>query len=683
MLPIPTRTVDQVDDFFGTKVADPYRWMEDTDDPEVAAWLRAQASRTRAYLDALPALPGITRQLDTLIRLPTSGLPQHRGTQWFRTRNDGEEQQAVLVVSDQPIGAERVLIDPNPLAADGSTALADAVPDRSGRLLAFSYTEAGSDWNTWRVRDVESGIERADVVRWSKFSSPRWLPDASGFLYTAFDAPDGNEFTSRNAAERVQLHRLGTDQADDEVVLALPDEPEVNFWPEITEDGRWLVIHATRGTEYETRVWVRDLFAPDSPLRPVIPEADAAWSLIGSSGTSLLMLTDRDAPLGRIVALDAESGAVTELVAERSDTLEDGTVAGGRLVLSWLRDASSRLTLHRLDGAEMCEVTLPGLGSVVGLEAREDESLLHVGFTSFGRPPGVLAVDVESGEVSTAFSPAGEPTADLVVEQVRVTSKDGTEIPVFLLHRPDVRAGTGPHPAWLYGYGGFRIPMTPTFEPTRFSFAAAGGVVAVACLRGGGEYGSAWHDAGRLANKQNVFDDAIAVAEHLVHSGWTSAAKLAVSGRSNGGLLAGALLTQRADLFACVVPEVGVLDMLRFANWTIGQAWVSDYGDPYADAEQFATLFAYSPLHRLRPDAEYPPVLVLTSDHDDRVVPAHSVKFAARLQAVVEENSVALLRVAAAGGHGHGRSQDALVTERADVLAFVATHTGLPAEAFD
>ena len=682
MLQIPTRTVDQVDDFFGTKVADPYRWMENTDDPEVSAWLRAQASRTRAYLDALPALAGITRQLGALIRLPTSGLPQHRGARWFRTRNDGHEQQAVLVVSDQPFGAERILIDPNLLAADGSIALAQAVPDRSGGLIAFSYTEAGSDWKTWRVLDVDSGAERTDVVRWSKFCSPCWLPEATGFLYTAFDAPDGDEFTSRNAAERVQLHRLGTDQAEDEVVLALPDEPEVNFWPEITEDGRWLVIHANRGTEYETRVWVRDLTVPDGSLRPLIPEADAAWSLIGSSGTSLLMLTDRDAPLGRIVALDAKSGAVTELVAELSDTLESGTVAGGRLVLSWLRDASSRLTLHRLDGAEIGEVTLPGLGTVVGLEAREDDSLLHVGFTSFGTPPGVLAVDVESGEVSTAFSPAGVPSADLVVEQVRVISKDGTEIPVFLLHRSDVHAENGPHPAWLYGYGGFRIPMTPTFEPTRFSFAVAGGVVAVACLRGGGEYGAAWHDAGRLASKQNVFDDAVAVAEHLVHSGWTSTAGLAASGRSNGGLLVGALLTQRADLFACVVPEVGVLDMLRFPKWTIGQAWVSDYGDPYADAEQFATLYAYSPLHRLCPDAGYPPVLVLTSDHDDRVVPAHSVKFAARLQAVVDEDAVALLRVAAAGGHGHGRAQDALVTERADVLAFIAAHTRLPADAF-
>ena len=683
MLPIPTRTVDEVDDLFGTKVPDPYRWMEDTDDAEVAEWLRAQAGRTRDYLDALPALTGITRQLESLIRLPTSGLPQHRGSRWFWTRNDGQEQQAALVMSDEPFGAERVLIDPNSLAGDGSTALADAVPDRSGCLVAFSYTEAGSDWNTWRVLDVDSGAERADVVRWSKFSSPRWLPDASGFLYTAFDPPDGNEYTSRNAAERVQLHRLGTDQAEDEVVLALPDEPEVNFWPEITEDGRWLVIHATRGTDYETRVWVRDVTEPDGVLRPLIPEADAAWSLIGSAGTSLLMVTDRNAPLGRIVALEALSGAVTELVAERSDTLEAGTVAGGRLVLSWLRDASSRLTLHRLDGVEVGELALPGLGTVLDLEAREDESLLHVGFTSFGTPPRVLAIDVESGEVSTAFSPAGVPSEDVVVEQVRVPSKDGTEIPVFLLHRSDLHAGNGPHPTWLYGYGGFRIPMTPTFEPTRFGFAAAGGLVAVACLRGGGEYGAAWHDAGRLAHKQNVFDDATAVAEHLVHSGWTSTATLAASGRSNGGLLAGALLTQRPDLFACIVPEVGVLDMLRFPKWTIGQAWVSDYGDPYADAEQFATLYAYSPLHRLRPDAGYPPVLVLTSDHDDRVVPAHSVKFAARLQAVADEDAVALLRVAAAGGHGHGRSQDALVTERADVLAFIARHTGIPADAFD
>ncbi len=674
---VPTRTVEQSDDFFGTTVADPYRWLEDTDEPEVAEWLAAQGARTRAYLDALPDRQAGVTALSRVIGLPTSGLPEHRGDRWFRTRNDGAQQQDVLIVSDAPFGPERVLIDPNPLSEDSSTSLAAAVPSRDGTRVAFSYTEAGSDWNTWRVRDADTGEEHADLVRWSKFTHPTWLPDGSGFIYGAYDAPDGDAFVSTNTAQRLHLHRLGTGQSADELVFALAAEPDITFWPHATEDGRWVLILGSRGTEQNCRVWIGDLAAPAGGIRPLIAEADATWWPIGSAGNTLLMITDRGAPLSRVVALDAVTGEVRELVAERTDALEGGALAGGRLVLHWLHNATSLLTVHELSGEQVGQIDLPDIGSVTELSAREDEALLHIGFTSFTTPPTVLAYDVRSGVLSTAFSPPGAAESDVVTEQIWVTSKDGTRVPVFLLHRPDVSPATGPHPGWLYGYGGFRIAMTPTFEPTRFCFAAAGGVSAVACLRGGGEFGAKWHDAGRLAHKQNVFDDAIAVAEHLIATGWTSPTQLAASGRSNGGLLAGALLTQRPDLFACVVPEVGVLDMLRFPLWTIGWAWISDYGDPRADAEQFGTLFAYSPLHRLRADAGYPPVLVLTSDHDDRVVPAHSIKFAAQLQAVSDEDAVALLRVAPAGGHGHGRSHAALIAERGDVLAFLTQHTGL------
>ncbi|MGI8879980.1 MAG: prolyl oligopeptidase family serine peptidase [Jatrophihabitans sp.] len=677
MPPVSTRTVDQTDDFFGTAVADPYRWLENTDDPEVAAWLVEQAATTRAYLDALPGRAAIGTALRGVVGLPTSGLPEHRGSTWFRTRNDGVQQQDVLVVSAEPFGAERVLIDPNPLTDDSSTSLASAVPNRDGTLVAYSYTEAGSDWNTWRVREVDSGTDRSDVVRWSKFTEPTWLPDGTGFLYGAFDAPDGDAFVSANTAQRLQLHRLGTDQAADKLIFDLPDEPDISFWPHATEDGRWLIILGTKGTEQHCRVWIGDQADPSAGIRPLIAEADASWWPLGSTGDTLLMTTDRDAPLSRVVTLDALTGEVGELVGERADALEGGVVAGGRLALHWLHDATSLLTVHELSGTQVGEVALPELGSVTALSARADEPLLHIAFTSFTTPSTVLGYDMSSAELATAFTPSGAPDSAVVTEQIWVTSKDGTRVPVFLLHRPDVTPATGPHPAWLYGYGGFRISMTPTFEPTRFTFAEAGGVSVIACLRGGGEFGATWHDGGRLADKQNVFDDAIAVAEHLVKAGWTTPAQLAASGRSNGGLLAGALLTQRPELFACVVPEVGVLDMLRFPLWTIGWAWISDYGDPRADAEQFRTLFAYSPLHRLRENAGYPPVLVLTSDHDDRVVPAHSIKFAAQLQAVSAGDATALLRVAPAGGHGHGRSHDALIAERGDVLAFLSTHTGL------
>lgn len=671
-MPAPTtRTVDHVDDFFGTAVADPYRWLEDTDDPEVAAWLKEQADHTREHLAGLPDPAPIRAALDRCVRLPHSGLPRRRGTRWFRSSNDGVQQQDVLLVSDEPFGEARVLIDPNTLDVD-STSLAVARPSPDGELVAYSYSEAGSDWRTWRVRETATGADRPDEVRWSKFTWPMWLPDGSGFLYGAFDAPEGDQFVSSNAAMRVALHRLGTGQGDDEVVLELPAEPDVSFWPDVTEDGRWLVVTGTRGTDPAARVWVG---TPGDTVRLVVDSPDAAWELLGSSGDELIMRTDLDAPLSRIVALHAIDGSVRELVAERADQLENAVVAGGRLVVQWLRDAVTVLTVHELDGTEIGTVGLPGVGTVTELEARASDPLVHLAWTSFVAPSAVLAYDVGADILTTAFDTL--LPSDLVTEQVFVTSADGTRVPLFLVHRPDVTAGTGPTPTWLYGYGGFRHAMRPEFEPTRFAFAEAGGVVAVACLRGGGEYGARWHDDGRLANKQHVFDDAIACAEHLIATGWTDARHLALTGRSNGGLLAGAVLTQRPDLFAAVVPEVGVLDMLRFPLWTIGWAWTSDYGDARVDADQFRTLHAYSPLHNLRAGAGYPPVMVMTSDHDDRVVPAHSMKFAARLQAVVDDGAVALLRVDSASGHKEGRSHDALIAERTDMLRFLSYYTGL------
>ncbi|HEY2272618.1 MAG TPA: prolyl oligopeptidase family serine peptidase [Jatrophihabitantaceae bacterium] len=671
-----TRRVDQTDDFFGTPVADPYRWLEDTDDAEVASWLKEQAASTREQLDALPGRTAITAALDRAVRLPHSGLPVHRGKWWFRLANDGVQQQDVLLLSEEPFGAARTLIDPNLLGGDLSTSLAVARPSPDGTLVAYSYSEAGSDWRTWRVHEVATGTDLADEVRWSKFGWPVWLPDGTGFFYDRFDPPpEGDAYVARNDPGRIELHRLGTEQDADELVFALPDEPETTSWAEITDDGRWLVIVATKGTEHAGRVWVRELAGDDETLRPIVPEPTANWQLLGSVDDELVMITDLDAPRCRVVALSATDGSVRELVAEAADRLESGAVAGGRLLLHWLRDAAARLSVHDLDGAPLHDVDLPSLGSIEGIEARESEPLAHLAWSTFTDPDSVLAYDVETGELSVAFDT--DLSSDLVTEQIWVTSADGTRLPVFLVHRPDVGQDNGPHPAWLYGYGGFRIAMTPSFDATRFAYASAGGVVAVACLRGGGEYGTAWHDDGRLANKQHVFDDAIATAEHLISTGWTDRSQLGLSGRSNGGLLAGAVLTQRPDLFAAVIPEVGVHDLLRFPLWTIGWAWTSDYGDPRADEEQFRTVYAYSPLHNLRADVAYPPVLVMTSDHDDRVVPAHSIKFAAQLQAVSPREAIALLRVESSGGHGLGRSHDALVAERTDFLAFLSRYTGL------
>lgn len=668
--PPVARTVDVVDDYFGTAVPDPYRWLEHTDEPEVAAWVAAQAAYTTDKLAELPDPAPIRAVLDRAVRRPHSGLPRHRGRYWFRTDNDGVQQQDVLLVEDEAFSAARVLIDPNDLG-DPSVSLAAFQPSPDGELVAYSYSEAGSDWRTWRVRETSTGTDLPDRVRWSKFTWPHWLPDGSGFVYGAFDAPSGDALVASNEGMRLMLHRLGSDA--DELLLALPEEPEVNFWSEVTDDGRWLVVFGTRGTDHRARVWVADLDRGVA-LRPLIPTADAAWMLVGSLGAELVMLTDLDGPLSRVVAVGTD-GTVRELVAEGADQLEAARLIGGHLVVQWLHDATARLTVHDLTGRQVATPVLPGLGSITELEANAADTVLHLAWTTFTAPPAVLAYRVDTDELTTVFETPLD--TDLVTEQVFATSKDGTRVPLFLVHRPDVTAAGGPHPTWLYGYGGFRIAMTPTFDPTRFAFASAGGMVAVACLRGGGEYGTSWHDAGRLANKQNVFDDAVACAEHLISAGWTDRDHLALSGRSNGGLLAGAVLTQRPELFAAVVPEVGVLDMLRFPLWTIGRAWTSDYGDPRGDAEQFAAIHAYSPLHNLRDDAGYPPVMVMTSDHDDRVVPAHSLKFAARLQAVSPPDAVALLRVDTASGHGYGRSHDALITERTDVLRFLSHHTAL------
>ncbi len=675
-----TRTVDHDDDFFGTKVPDPYRWLEDADSAEVRDWVGAQGDATRAYLDTLPGRAAITARLTRLWNLPRSSVPRHRGPHWFRTTNDGEQQQDVLRVADTPLDDGRVLVDPNALAADGSTALGMASPSPDGARVAYTLTESGSDWQTWRVRDVAGGADLDDVIRWAKFGDATWLPGTDSFVYGGFEPPaEGQEYAEANRGHRLYRHVLGTPQDSDELLFALPEEPDWLFGAEVTDDDRWLVISAQQGTNHETRVWVLDLAGPQGGgVQPLLPDADAEWQLVASLGDELVFQTDKNAPRGRLVAVDVASGAQRELVAERADLLDHTEHAGGRLVLHWLRDAHSVLTVHSLSGEQTGEIALPGLGSIVEISGRPTESLLHLGFTSFTQPASVLSCDLDTLQVETVFAAdLGDPADLVVTEQTWITSADGTRLPVFLIHRSDITADTGPHPAMLYGYGGFRISLTPTFNLTRYAFAAAGGVVAIPTLRGGGEYGAEWHDAGRLANKQNVFDDAIASAEALIADGWTDPAHLAANGGSNGGLLAGALLTQRPDLFAAVVPEVGVLDLLRFQHFTIGWAWTSDYGDAGRSREEFDTLIAYSPYHRLAPGRAYPPTLVMTGDHDDRVVPAHSFKFAARLQELSDPDAIALLRVERSTGHGAGKPRHAIIAERADFMAFVSVHTGL------
>ncbi len=678
-----TRTVDQVDDFHGTAVADPYRWLEDQTSSEVDGWVRAQADAAQAYLQSLPGRQRLAGRLTELAALPSSTAPVLHGGRWFRLTNDGSQQQAVLRMSDEPMGEGQVLLDPTPAAADGSTSRAAAVGDPGGTLLAWSYQEAGSDWCRWRVRSLadgtEEGTDLADDVRWAKFVEPCWLGDSSGFLYGMFPPSDSDDiYSSAAATPRLMLHRIGTDQEADELIFELPDQPTASPFPWIDHQGRWLVIVVADSTADTRSVWVRDLSEPGSELRQVLEPSGAWWEFVTALPAGLVLRTDFEAPRGRLVLLDPDSGRVSTLVAEREQSLLSAHAGAGALVLNWLSDARSLVTVHDLDGAQTGEVELPGLGSVSELTADEDSDLVHLNFSSYQAAPTVLQHRLSTGTTSVVFdAAAGTTPPDIVTDQIWITSADGTRLPAFVVHRADVTADNGPHPCTLYGYGGFNVSVTPDFSPVIATFTEAGGVWVVATLRGGGEYGADWHDAGRLERKQNVFDDLIATAEHLIEAGWSAPDRLAINGGSNGGLLVGAVLTQRPELFAAAVPQVGVLDMLRYERFTIGWAWAGDYGIASRSKAEFDVLYAYSPYHRLRPGVRYPATLVMTADHDDRVVPAHSLKFAARLLAVSPPDAVAYLRVEYSAGHGQGKSRSALIAERTDLLAFLACHTGL------
>lgn len=671
-----TRKDDQQDDFFGTMVTDEYRWLEDQNSDEVADWVKAQAELADDYLAGLPGRDRLSARLDQLLGLPTSTAPVLRGQNWFRFTNDGRQQQPVLRVADRPLDHGTVLIDPNAASLDGTTAIANAVPDPSGRLVAWSYKEVGSDWCRWRVRDVTTGADLADDLQWGKFVEPTWLGDSSGFVWGMYPPAEGDVYSAANVAPKLLLHTLGTDVVEDRLLFHQPDQPGVYVWPWVDQDAGWLLGLVQDSDTGTHSVWACNLADPDDRLHEIIPASPAEWAPVGADERGFLLWTDSGAERGRLVIVDRETGALTELVAERAARLELAETFDDGLVLSWLVDACSQVTLHDKEGTETGRLELPGLGSVTEISTGKGTSLIHLAYTSFDTPPRVLAHDTATGETSTVFASTIEGP-ELRTDQIWVTSKDGTRLPAFVVHRADVTLDNGPHPTVLYGYGGFYVNQSPVFSPGIVTWAEAGGVWVVANLRGGAEYGSSWHDAGKLANKQNVFDDAIATAETLIELGWTTSTQLAANGGSNGGLLAGALLTQRPDLFAAVVPQVGVLDMLRYEQFTIGRAWASDYGIASRSKEEFDYLYAYSPLHNVREGTAYPPVLLMTSDHDDRVVPAHTFKFGARLQAVLPAGGIGYIRVTYGAGHGQGKSRATELAERTDLLAFVAAHTGL------
>ncbi len=664
----------------GVHVPDPYRWLEALDSEQTRRWIEAQDELTSRYLADIPAREAIDRRLTEVWNYEKFGVPFRRGERYFFTRNDGLQNQSVLYWMERRDAEPRVLLDPNDLSADGTVALTAFEVSDDGRLLAYALSSAGSDWQEWRVRDVASGDDLPDHLEWAKFSDAAWTADGAGFYYSRYDAPaEGMAYKGANYYHKLFYHRIGTSQAADELGYERPDQKEWLFEATVSDDGRYLIIGVSKGTQIENGIFYRDLQAADGGVVELLKDFDASYSFVGNDGPVFYFLTDRDAPLSRVVAVDVarpDPASWREIIPESEDSLLGAALVHDLLLASYLHDARSRARIFDPSGNVVREVDLPGMGTIAGLGGRRAERETFYLFTGFMAPGTVYRLDLETWETSIFREPRLSFDASAyTTEQVFVTSKDGTRVPMFLSYRRGLKRD-GDNPTYLYGYGGFNIPLTPAFSPANVVWMELGGVYAQANLRGGGEYGTPWHEAGMKDRKQNVFDDFIAAAEWLVAQRYTRPARLAIGGGSNGGLLVGACLTQRPELFGACVAAVGVLDMLRFHKWTIGWAWVSDYGSP-DDPEEFKTLLAYSPYHNLRSGTAYPATLITTGDHDDRVFPAHSFKFAAALQAAQAGPAPVLIRLDVRAGHGAGKPTAKLIAERADGWAFLARNLGI------
>ena len=672
--PVSKKT-DQLDNYHGTNVADPYRWLEDANSAETKSWVDAQNKVTQAYLAQIPQREAIRQRLTQLWNYERYSVPEKEGGRYFYTRNDGLQNQSVLYTLKKLGDTPRVLLDPNTLAADGTVALAGAEVSPDGKLLAYSIAASGSDWNEIKVRDIETGKDLEDHIKWVKFSSTAWTKDGKGFFYSRYDEPkEATKLADVNYFQKLYFHRIGTPQSADTLVYDRPDQKEWGFGGQTTDDGRYLVITTTKGTAPKYRISYKDLSKPDSKVVDLIDNFDAGYEFIDNIGSVFYFSTDRNAPRKRIVAIDVAKPLETnwkEIVAESSDTLVGADIVNQQLVLEYLKDARSVVRVVDLKGKTVREIALPGIGSVGGLQGKKDDTETFFSFTGYTTPTTIYRLNLKDGKSSVFRQPkvAFDP-ADYETRQQFYTSRDGTKVPMFIVSKKGLKLD-GSNPTYLYGYGGFNISLTPAFSPANLAWMEMGGVYVVANLRGGGEYGEAWHQAGTKLQKQNVFDDFIGAAEWLVSNKVTSPQKLAIGGGSNGGLLVGAAMTQRPDLFGAALPAVGVMDMLRFHKFTIGWAWTSDYGSS-ENADEFKALVKYSPLHNLKPGTCYPATMVTTADHDDRVVPAHSFKYAAAAQAAQGGSAPILIRIETKAGHGAGKPTTKQIEEVADRWGFLS-----------
>lgn len=675
---------DVVDDYHGTKIADPYRWLEDLDSKETGAWVEAENKVTFGYLDTIAARAAIRERLTALWNFERYGVPFREGGRYFWSRNDGLQNQSVIYTAKTLKDEPKVLLDPNTLSADGTVALTGSAVSPNGKMMAYGLAASGSDWQEYRVRDVDTGKDHDDLLKWIKFSGVSWTKDNKGFFYSRYAEPkEGEALTGQNLNQKLYYHRLGAPQAEDVLIFESPEHPKWGYNGTVTDDGKYLVIEVWEGSAPVNGVFVKELKGKEATAPGGVVELfkdfDAKYDYIDNEGGVLWFFTDKDAPRGKVIAVDLKKPAAADwkvLIPEAPETLRTVTSVGGRLLASYLKDAYSQVKIFDTKGKALGDLALPGIGSVYGLGGKRKENETFFMYTGYTTPGTVFRYDVKANksEVFKAPKVLFSPD-DYTTEQVFYTSKDGTKVPMFLVHRKGIEKN-GQNPTYLYGYGGFNVAITPSFSVANLMWMEMGGVLAVANLRGGGEYGEEWHKAGTKLQKQNVFDDFIAAAEWLVANKYTSPAKLAIGGRSNGGLLVGAAMTQRPELFGVALPGVGVMDMLRFHKFTIGWAWVADYGSS-EDPKEFEALRKYSPLHNLKAETEYPATLVTTADHDDRVVPGHSYKFAAALQEAHKGDRPVMIRIDVKAGHGAGKPTAKQIEEWVDIWGFVADNLGM------
>ncbi len=677
-----TKTVEQVDDFHGTKVEDPYRWLEDDvrTSKDVADWVEAENKLTFDFLKSIPQRETIQKRMTELWNYEKIGAPSKQGGSFYFTRNDGLQNQNVLFRQDTLESEAQVLLDPNSWSKDGTIALSGSAFSDDGRYVAYGVQDAGSDWNTWKIMEIESGKVLDDELKWVKFSGAEWTPDSQGFFYARYPQPEADAaFQSLNTNMKVYYHRVGTPQSSDVLVYERPDHPDWGFQLSVSEDGHYLIITVWVGTDDRYRIVVKDLTEPYGLPYELIDNFEHEYSFVGNDDHTLYFKTNVDAPLRRVIAVDLKKPAREnwkEIIPQTENALDGVGIVGNMFVCNYLKDAKTQVRLHQMDGTFVREVAFPGIGTASGFEGRRKDTETFYSFSGFALPTTTFRYNMITGEsklfrkADVKFNPD-----DYETSQSFYTSKDGTKVPMFLCHKKGLKLD-GTNPTLLYGYGGFNISITPSFSVSRLTWMEMGGVLAVANLRGGGEYGEPWHKAGTKQNKQNVFDDFIAAAEWLIANKYTSPKKLAIQGGSNGGLLVGACMTQRPDLYGACLPAVGVMDMLRFHKFTAGRFWTDDYGSA-AVAEEFPALQKYSPYHNLKSGTQYPATLITTADTDDRVVPGHSFKFAAQLQACQSGTAPTLIRIETRAGHGAGKPTAKIIEEASDQWAFLVKTLGM------